>query len=84
MDKRLLTILQCPISHKGLAVANRGTLARVNKAIGEGQVSNRDGTVLSKPLTEALLTDDSKVLYPVTDGMPVMLEGESISMDQLD
>lgn len=83
MDKRLLTILRCPISHKGLALANRGTLARVNKAIGEGQLSNRDGTALTEPLTEALLTDDSKVLYPVTDGMPVMLEGESISMDQI-
>ncbi len=84
MDKHLLTILRCPISHKSLALANRGTLARVNKAIGDGQLSNRDGTVLSEPLTEALLTDDSKLLYPVTDGIPVMLDGESISMDQLD
>ena len=80
----LLTILRCPISQKGLALANRGTLARVNKAIDEGRLSNRDGTVLSEPLTEALLTDDSKMFYPVADGMPVMLEGESISMDQLD
>lgn len=84
MDKRLLTILRCPISRKGLALANRGTLARVNKAIDAGQLSNRDGTVLSDPLTEALLTDDSKMLYPVADGIPVMLEGESINMDQLD
>lgn len=84
MDKRLLTILRCPISRKSLALANRGTLARVNKAIDAGQLSNRDGTVLSEPLTEALLTDDSKMLYPVADGIPVMLEGESINMDQLD
>ena len=84
MHKRLLTILRCPISHKGLVLAKRDTLARVNKALVEGQLSNRDGTVLSEPLTEALLTDDSKMLYPVADGMPVMLEGESISMDQLD
>ncbi len=84
MHKRLLTILRCPISHKGLDLAKRSTLARVNKAIDEGRLSNRDGTVLTDPLTEALLTDDSKMLYPVADGMPVMLEGESISMDQLD
>ncbi len=84
MDKRLLTILRCPISQKGLALANRATLARVNKAIGEGRLSNRDGTVLAEPLTEALLTDDSKLLYPVAEGIPVMLDGESIRMDQLD
>ena len=33
MDKRLLTILRCPVTHKGLHVANRDTLASVNAAI---------------------------------------------------
>ena len=83
MDKRLLLILRCPVTHKGLSVAGRDTIARINAAIGAGGVSNRDGAVLSQPLDEALVTDDEKLAYPVSNGIPVLLEGESISLDQL-
>lgn len=83
MDKRLLTILRCPITHRGLALAKRATLNDVNGAIADGRLSNRDGRVLSDALDEALVTDDGKVLYPVTDGIPVLLEGESVNLEQL-
>ena len=83
MDKRLLAILRCPVTHKGLTLAKRATLDEVNTAIDSGAVSNRDGRVLAEQLTEALLTDDGKVLYPVANGIPVLLEGESISLEQL-
>ena len=83
MDKRLLTILRCPVTHKGLSVAKRDLLARVNTAIESGAISNRDGTVLTDPLDEALVTDDEKLAYPVSNGIPVLLEGESISLEQV-
>jgi len=35
-------------------------------------------------LKEALVTDDGKILYPVNDGIPVLLEGESVTLDQLE
>lgn len=84
MDKRLLTILRCPVTHKGLAIARSETLTRLNAAIEAGSVANRDGTVLSEPLGEALVTDDQKLVYPVANGIPVLLEGEAISLDQAD
>jgi uncharacterized protein YbaR (Trm112 family) len=40
--------------------------------------------VLSEPLQEALITDDEKLAYPVNNGIPVLLEGESISLEQVD
>ena len=83
MDKRLLTILRCPVTHKGLNVAKRDLLARVNTAIESGSILNRDGTVLTEPLDEALVTDDEKLAYPVSNGIPVLLEGESISLEQV-
>ena len=52
-------------------------------AIDAGKLSNRDGRVLDESLDEALLTDDGKVLYPVANGIPVLLEGEAINMEQL-
>jgi len=83
MDKRLLTILRCPVSHKGLAVLNKDKLARINAAIEAGNIVNHDGVKVAKPLAEALVTDDGKRVYPVDDGIPVLLEDESISMEQL-
>jgi uncharacterized protein YbaR (Trm112 family) len=83
MEKRLLNLLRCPVTHKGLSLARREMLGRVNTAIQAGELSNRDGTVLSESLSEALVTDDSKLLYPVVNGIPVLLEGESISLGQL-
>ena len=83
MDKRLLAILRCPVTHKGLSVLKKDRLQQVNTAIGEGNVVNHEGTRVAEPLAEALITDDGKRVYPVTDGIPVLLEGESISMEQL-
>jgi uncharacterized protein YbaR (Trm112 family) len=83
MDKRLLTILRCPVTHKGLSLARSATLHAVNAAIKSGDIANRDGRVLDEPLEEALLTDDGKVLYPIANGIPVLLEGESVNMEQL-
>jgi uncharacterized protein YbaR (Trm112 family) len=84
MDKRLLTILRCPVTHKGLSVAKSDLLDRLNAAIAAGGLSNREGAVLSAALDEALVTDDEKLAYPVANGIPVLLEGESISLDQVE
>lgn len=83
MDKRLLVILRCPVTHKELSLARSATLKAVNAAIDAGTLCNRDGRVLDAALDEALLTDDGKVLYPIANGIPVLLEGESINMEQI-
>lgn len=83
MDKRLLTILRCPVTHKGLSVLKKDKLEKVNAAIAAGSVSTHGGVQLVEPLTEALVTDDGKRIYPVDDGIPVLLEDESIYMEQI-
>ena len=83
MDKRLLTILRCPVTHKGLSVLKKDKLDKLNAAIAAGDVSTLDGRSLEGPLAEALITDDGKRLYPVNDGIPVLLEGESIQAEQV-
>ncbi len=84
MDKRLLSIICCPVTHKGLALARSDHLRRINRAIAAGKLVNRDGVVLSDALKEALVSDDGKTMYRVDDGIPVLLEGESVGLDQLD
>lgn len=83
MDKRLLTILRCPVSHKGLSILGKDKLARINAAIEAGELVNHEGAAIARSLNEALVTDDGKRVYPVDDGIPVLLEDESISMEQL-
>ena len=57
MDKRLLAILRCPVTHKELSLASGPTLKEVNAAIDAGKLSNRDGRVLDQSLDEALVTE---------------------------
>ena len=83
MDKRLLTILRCPVTQKGLSVLKKDKLEKVNAAIAAGKLESHEGVKLSQPLAEALVTDDGKRVYPVDEGIPVLLEGESILMEQL-
>jgi uncharacterized protein YbaR (Trm112 family) len=71
------------VTRKALSLAKAATLKEVNAAIESGKLSNRDGRVLDTHLSEALVTDDGKVLYPVANGIPVLLEGESVSLEQL-
>lgn len=79
----MLTILRCPVTHKGLSLMKKDKLAKVNAAIEAGEVSTLEGVRLAEPLNAALVTDDGKRLYPVNDGIPVLLESESIHMEQL-
>jgi uncharacterized protein YbaR (Trm112 family) len=83
MDKRLLTILRCPVTHKGLSVLKKDELAKLNEAIAAGKVKTLDGEPLETPLAEALVTDDGKRLYPVNEGIPVLLESESVHLEPL-
>jgi uncharacterized protein YbaR (Trm112 family) len=72
------------VSHKGLSVLKNDKLERINAAIHAGNLVNHEGVKLAEPLSEALVTDDGKRIYPVADGIPVLLEDESIAMEQLD
>ena len=83
MDKQLLTILRCPVTHKSLSLLEKDKLEKLNHAIEAGEVKTLEGVALDAPLTEALVTDDGKRLYPVNDGIPVLLEGESMRMEQI-
>tara|TARA_B100000963_G_C22524606_1_gene624679 strand:- start:80 stop:334 length:255 start_codon:yes stop_codon:yes gene_type:complete len=83
MDKYLLTILQCPISKKGLNILKKDQLTKINTAIEGGTLMNHGGILVVEQLDAALITDDGKRIYPVIDDIPVLLEEESISLEQL-
>jgi uncharacterized protein YbaR (Trm112 family) len=67
MDASLLEILCCPVTHQTLRVADTGTLRRA-------------GERTSTTLSEGLLREDGRVLYPVKDGIPLLVPEEGIAL----
>ncbi|MCC5858690.1 MAG: Trm112 family protein [Ectothiorhodospiraceae bacterium] len=84
MDRKLLDILCCPVTRIPVRPMNRNELARLNAAIEEGRVTQADGEAVSEPLKEALITENGERIYPVDDGIPVMLEERAITARSLD
>ena len=80
LDPALLDILVCPESRQPVAAASTDLLARVNTAIESGNTANRGGDPVTDRVTEGLLREDGQVLYPVRDGIPIMLIDESIEV----
>lgn len=84
MPSDLLDILCCPVSKRPLQRLDNNRLKRLNQAIGEGGIQFVDGNVVPAPIAEALVTDDSKVVYAITDGIPVLLPDQGIGTTQLE
>ena len=80
VSQELLDILVCPETRKPVAVADAQTIATLNEKIRAGELRNRGGIKVEKELAEGLLREDGKVLYPIDDGIPVMLIEESIEL----
>ena len=83
IDPKLLDILCCPVSKQPLYPLSEAKLATVNAAIATGQVTQADNTVVETPLGEGLITKNKQRIYRIDDGIPVMLEEASISVDQI-
>lgn len=79
VDRKLLDILCCPITGQSVEPLSRDRLKRLNALIEQGEVAYIDGTQITDALGEALITANGERIYPVDDGIPVMLEERCIS-----
>lgn len=83
MDKKLLDIICCPLTKLPLHLLDSERLARLNAAIQTGEIRNHGANDLDEALKEALVTRDGRLVYPIRDGIPVLLEEESIDWNQI-
>ncbi len=83
IDPELLEILVCPETKQPLSVATTELLELLNSTVADGSAVARGGDAVLEPVTEGLLREDGCVLYPVRQGIPIMLIDESIEVTGL-
>ncbi|MGV6852211.1 MAG: Trm112 family protein [bacterium] len=83
ISKSLLDILCCPVSKVPVHMLPQTELEKLNNSIKQGDVLYVDGSPVENPLEEALITDDSKVIYRIDEQIPVMLPEKGIGTTQL-
>ena len=82
IDKELLDILACPENKTPVSMAEQTIIDQLNEQIANGKITNRGGKIVENPLDGGLIREDKKFLYPIDDGIPIMLIDEAISLYQ--
>jgi len=82
ISDELLAILQCPETKQPLQVAEGALIADLNRQIGAKSLVNRLGQTVETKLDGGLIRDDGACLFPIVDGIPIMLVDESIPLEK--
>ncbi len=78
----LLEILCCPETHQRVLVARAPLLAVVAEAARGGGLKTENGEPVTDPPNSGLVREDGKFLYPVRNGIPIMLVEERIPVPE--
>lgn len=78
-----LAILCCPDDRSALTPASESLVAEINRAIRRGELRNRAGRLIENTFGGALARAGGDLIYPIIDGIPVLVREEAIPVSQL-
>jgi uncharacterized protein YbaR (Trm112 family) len=76
----LLFLLRCPESKQRLSVASPEQLAALESARTAGALRDRAGNAVSEPVLAGLVRADGMLLFPIRDGIPVLLLDQALPL----
>ncbi len=78
IQQELIDILCCPETKQDLALVSETALAEINEKIKNQSLNFKNGEKVQDKLESALIRKDEIVVYPVKEGIPVLLIDEGI------
>jgi uncharacterized protein YbaR (Trm112 family) len=76
----LLALLRCPQTMQTLTVASPEQLAQLEAARAAGALRDRAGNRVNEPISAGLVRADGTLLFPIRDGIPVLLLDEALPL----
>ncbi len=83
IDKELLAILCCPETKQAVTFADSILISKLNEAAARWGLKNKGNKPVSEQMDGGLIRADQTILYPIREGIPVMLIEEGIPLDQV-
>src|SRR5262245_2360768 len=83
LSEQLIRLLVCPESRMPVSLADERLLQAANRAVADERLKNRAGKTVTQSLAGGLVRQDRAVLYPIVDGIPILLAEEGILLDPL-
>ncbi len=84
IPKHILDIVVCPKTKQKLKPADYALIERINLLIEKGEAKNKSGSTLIQKIEGGLVREDGKYLYPVIEGIPILLPEEAIPLEGIE